>query len=126
MKKLYGMRTYVQSAGVRNDLDIDGFAVAVCKEIGVELSRHQARSFDEMHERGEELTGFDLVIALSPSSQREALELSRFSHTDVEFWPIIDPTGIGEGRESKLIAYRQARDMIRDRIIGRFGNPEAA
>lgn len=124
MKKLYGMRCYVQSAGVTNDLEIDGFAVAVCQEIGVELSRHRARSFAEMHERGEELTGFDLVVALSPASQREALDLSRFAHTDVEFWPIIDPTGIGESREAKLIAYRQARDMIRDRIIERFGKPE--
>ena len=34
MKRLYGTRSYVQSAGVRNDLDIDGFSVAVCREIG--------------------------------------------------------------------------------------------
>ena len=37
MKKFYGHAAYVQSAGVRNDLDIDGFAIAVCAEIGVEL-----------------------------------------------------------------------------------------
>ena len=48
MKKLYGRRAYVQSAGVRNDLEVDGFAVAVCDEIGVELSRHRTRSFEEM------------------------------------------------------------------------------
>jgi len=48
MKKLYGMRCYIQSVGVKNDLEIDGFAIAVCEEIGVELSRHRSRSFDEM------------------------------------------------------------------------------
>ena len=40
MKKLYGTGTYVQSVGVINDLEIDGFSIAVCDEIGVELSRH--------------------------------------------------------------------------------------
>ena len=28
--------------GVENDLEIDGFAVTVCQEINVELSRHRA------------------------------------------------------------------------------------
>ena len=30
---------------------------------------------------------------------------------------------IGETREAKLTAYRQARDQIRDRMIARFGPP---
>ena len=42
MKKLYGTDTYVQSVGVINDLEIDGFSIAVCDEIGVELSRHRS------------------------------------------------------------------------------------
>ena len=121
MKKLYGHRAYVQSAGVKNDLEIDGFAVAVCKEIGVELSRHRVRSFDEMRDWGDDLSGFDLVVALSPASQRRALDLTRFYHLTVEYWPILDPTGLGETREAKLAAYRQARDQIRERMVGRFG-----
>ena len=121
MKQLYGTRTYVQSAGVKNDLEIDGFAVAVCKEIGIELSRHRSRSFEEMQEWGDDLSGFDLIVALSPASQRMALELTRWYHLTVEYWPILDPTGLGETREAKLSAYRQARDQIRDRMVGRFG-----
>jgi arsenate reductase len=125
MKKFYGRQTYVQSAGVFNDMEIDGFSVAVCKEIGVELSRHRSRSFEEMREWGDDLGQFDLVIALSPASQRQALELTRYYHLTVEYWPILDPTGIGETREAKLAAYRQARDQIRDRMIARFGEPSA-
>lgn len=125
MKKLYGQRAYVQSAGVHNDMEIDGFSVAVCKELGIELDRHRSRSFEEMQEWGDDLGQFDLIIALSPASQRQALELTRYFHMDVEYWPIIDPTAIGETREAKLQAYRQARDMIRDRMIARFGPPEA-
>jgi protein-tyrosine-phosphatase len=124
MKKFYGKRVYVQSAGVSNDLEIDGFAVAVCKEIGVDLHRHQSRSFDEMQEWGDDLSGFDLVVALSPASQRRALDLTRLFHLEVEYWPILDPTGLGEDRESKLAAYRQTRDQIVERLLARFGPPD--
>ena len=123
MKKFYGQRAYVQSAGVRNDMEIDGFAVAVSDEIGVELSRHRSRSFDEMVQWGDDLSGFDLIVALSPASQRRAQELTRYSHTAVEYWPVLDPTGIGEDRETRLAAYRQTRDQIRKRMLDRFGPP---
>jgi arsenate reductase len=126
MKKFYGHRAYVQSAGVRNDIEIDGFAVAVCAELGVELDRHRVRSFDEMEQWGDDLSGFDLIIALSPASQRRALDMTRHFHIDVEYWPILDPTGLGETREAKLAAYRQARDQIIERMIARFGQPTEA
>jgi protein-tyrosine-phosphatase len=123
MKKFYGQRAYVQSAGVHNDLEIDGFAIAVSAEIGLEVERHRSRSFEEMAQWGDDLAGFDLIVALSPASQRAALELTRFAHIDVEYWPIMDPTGLGEGREAKLAAYRQTRDQIRTRMLDRFGPP---
>ena len=125
MKKFYGTDVYVQSAGVRSDMDIDGFAVTVCDELDIELHRHRSRSFEEMQEWGDDLSGFDLVIALSPASQRHALELTRFFHLDVEYWPILDPTGLGESREDKLAAYRQTRDQIIDRLQMRFGPPRS-
>lgn len=121
MKKFYGTGTYVQSAGVKNDMEIDGFSIAVCQEIDVELSRHRSRSFDEMEDWGDDLSSFDLVIALSPASQRRALELTRFYHLDVEYWPILDPTGLGETREAKLESYRAARDQIITRLTDRWG-----
>lgn len=126
MKQLYGRAAYVQSAGVRNDLEIDGFAVAVCREAGIELDRHRSRSFEEMRQYGDDLSGFDLIVALSPASQRQALELTRQYHLEVEYWPIMDPTAIGETREAKLQAYRQTRDQIRAKMLERFGAPEAA
>ena len=66
MKKFYGTDTYVQSVGVHNDLEIDGFTIAVCQEMDVELSRHRSRSFDEMEQWGDDLSSFDLVVALPP------------------------------------------------------------
>ena len=126
MKKLYGTDTYVQSVGVINDLEIDGFSIAVCEEIGVELSRHRSRSFDEMERWGDDLSSFDLIVALSPASQRRALELTRLFHLTVEYWPILDPTGIGETREMKLVSYRQTRDQIKSKLREKWGQFELA
>ena len=125
MKKFYGQKTYIQSAGVHNDLEIDGFAIAVCNELGIELARHRSRSFDEMQQWGDDLSGFELIVALSPASQRQALEFTRYFQLDVEYWPTLDPTGIGEGRDAKLSAYRQARDQISTRMLARFGPADA-
>ena len=126
MKKLYGTGTYVQSVGVINDLEIDGFSIAVCEEIGVELSRHRSRSFDEMERWGDDLSSFDLIVALSPASQRRALELTHLFHLTVEYWPILDPTGIGETREMKLVSYRQTRDQIESKLREKWGQFELA
>jgi protein-tyrosine-phosphatase len=121
MKKLYGTQCYIQSVGVKNDLEIDGFSIAVCVELGVELSRHRSRSFDEMEDWGDDLSSFDLVLALSPASQRRALDLTQFYHIEVEYWPILDPTGLGDNRDACMALYRQARDQIKDHLIARWG-----
>mgnify|MGYP000628026423 CR=1 FL=1 len=123
MKKLYGTGTYVQSVGVTNDMEIDGFSIAVCQEMDVELGRHRSRSFDEMEDWGDDLSSFDLIVALSPASQRKAMELTRFYHLEVEYWPIMDPSGMGEARDAKLERFRQTRDQIKERMIARFGEP---
>lgn len=123
MKRFYGQRAYVQSAGVRSDREIDGFTVAVTGEVGVELDRHRVRSFDEMEQWGDDLAQFDLIVALTPASQRRALELTRHAHIDIEYWPIMDPAGLGETREARLAAYRETREQIRTRMLDRFGPP---
>ena len=125
MKKFYGTDTYVQSAGVKSDMDIDGFSIAVCREIGVELDRHRTRSFDEMEQWGDDLSSFDLVVALSPASQRRALDLTRVFHLDVAYWPIMDPTGLAETRAAKMDAYRQTRDQIITHLTALWGEPRS-
>jgi protein-tyrosine-phosphatase len=121
MKKFYGHETYVQSAGVKGDMEIDGFAITVCAELEVELSRHRTRSFDQMEQWGDDLSSFDIIVALSPAAQRRALELTRYHHLDVVYWPILDPTGLGETREAKLAQYREARDQIIERMKALWG-----
>ena len=124
MKKYYGTRIYVQSAGVRNELEVDGFSVAVCSEIDVKLERHRTRSFHDMEAWGDRIDAYDLVVALSPAAMRQAQEYTRWHALEVEYWPIFDPTGLGETREAKLAVYRQTRDQIAARIRARFGPPD--
>ena len=124
MKKFYGTEAYVQSAGVKSDMEIDGFAITVCREIGVELERHRVRNFDQMAEWGDDLSSFDLIVALSPASQSRARDLTRVYHLDVVYWPVSDPTGLAEGREARLDAYRQSRDEIVAHLIARWGDPD--
>ncbi|PYE82494.1 low molecular weight phosphatase family protein [Pseudoroseicyclus aestuarii] len=122
MKKLYGEACYVQSVGLRSDAEIDGFAIAVCAEIGVELSRHRSRSFDGLIEEGDDLSSYDLVVALSEASRHRAEALAERWHMAVEYWPLPDPgaPGAGEGREARLDATRRIRDAIQARLKARW------
>ena len=120
MKKLAGTQIFVQSAGVKSDHDIDGFAVAVCKELDIELSKHKARSFEELEDWGDQLDSFDLVVALSPTSYRRITNLTKDHAVDVEYWETADPTGTGDNRDAKLASYRAVRDDIIANIKQRF------
>ena len=114
MKYLHGGQIYVQSVGVR-PTEVDPFVVAVLDEIGIDLSRHRARSFDELED-----DYFDLVISLSPEAQHRAVELTRTSSCEIEFWPVLDPSFTEGTREMKLDAYRTLRDDLLARLIRRF------
>ena len=120
MKDLHGQRVFVQSAGITEELEIDGFMISVAAEIGIDISRHRSRSFDQMEEWGDDLGAYDRIIALSPGAQRQALERTRDYHVDVTYWPTLDPTGLGTKREEILANYRQTRDQLRERILEEF------
>jgi protein-tyrosine-phosphatase len=114
LKHLHGRRIYVDSVGVREGA-VDPFAVAVMDEIGMDISRHRAKSFDDLED-----TSYDLVVSLSPEAQHRAVELTRTMACDVEFWPMFDPTAVEGSREEMLNGYRMVRDMLRRRILERF------
>jgi len=120
MKKYYGDRVYVQSAGVTQDMEIDGFAIAVCAEIGIELSRHRTRVMNDKGMFGEELSSFDTIVAMSPRAHDLARQSAEFHAITVEYWPTSDPTGGSGNRESRLERYRNTRDEIIRWILDRY------
>ena len=115
MKFLHGHHIFVDSVGVRS-ADVDGFAIAVMDEIGIDLSKHNAKTFDDLED-----TYFDSVITLSPEAQHRAIELTRVMACDLEFWNTLDPSLVeSEDRNVRLEAYRQVRDQLMQRIKTRF------
>jgi protein-tyrosine-phosphatase len=114
LKHLQGRRIYVDSVGVR-EAEIDPFAVVVMDEIGIDISKHRAKTFEDLED-----TSFDLVVSLSPEAQHSAVELTRTMACEVEFWPVLDPTAVEGSREEMLRAYRLVRDHLKNRILERF------
>jgi protein-tyrosine-phosphatase len=115
--QLFGRTVYVGSAGVRKG-ELDPFAVAVMAEIGVDIGRHRPMTFEELDEL--EGLNFDLIVTLSPEAHHRALELTRTSAVDIEYWPTVDPTDTEGSREQRLNAYRAVRDQLLNRIRERF------
>ena len=119
-KQLYGKTLYVASAGVHKGT-LDPFAVEVMEEIGVDIARHKPMTIEELDEL--EGLNFDLIVTLSPPAHHKALELTRTSAAQVEYWPTADPTVAEGSREQRLEAYRAVRDQLLAHIRARFGQP---
>lgn len=114
LKQLQRSRIFVDSAGLRSE-PVDAFAVAAMAEIGIDLSRHRSKSFDDLED-----TSFDLIVTLSPEAHHRALEFTRAMAVEVEYWPTFDPTIVEGSRSIRLEAYRSVRDGLWDRIAARF------
>jgi protein-tyrosine-phosphatase len=117
-RHFFGRSTYVQSAGVRKG-ETDPFMVAVLDEIGIDASKHRPRTLAELEDW--EGLNFDLIVSLSPEAHHQALELTRTSAAEVEYWPTQDPTAVTGSREQMLDAYRDVRDGLIKRIKERLG-----
>lgn len=114
LKHLLGHRIYVDSAGVREGAP-NGFMIAVMEELGIDMSKHRTKTFDQLQD-----SSFDLIVTLSPEAQHRAVEMTRTMACEVEFWPTIDPTHVEGSREVQLQAYRQVRDSLLERLKTRF------
>ena len=115
--QIFGRSIYVGSAGVRKG-ELDPFAVAVMEEIGVDISHHKPATFEELEDW--EGLNFDLIVTLTPQAHHRALELTRTSAVDVEYWPTPDPSAVEGSRAQLLDAYRELRDQLLARIRERF------
>lgn len=123
LKQLVGTRIFVDSCGLRrakfdpdeDDMEVDPLAAEVMQQLGVDLSRHHCKVFDDLED-----DSFDLVISLTPEAQHRAVELARGRSAEIEYWPTPDPTLVEGSREHRLEAYRQVRDGLAHRIRARF------
>ena len=119
-KSLFGRRIFVQSAGVFDTLEIDGFTIKVCDEINVTLSEHRVRSLREMEKEGGFIGSFDLIIPLTKESSEEAYKYSTYSSVNIEDWIVDEPVKVENDINQTLFSYRKTRDIIFDKIKNRF------
>ena len=119
-KSLVGRKVFVQSAGIFDTLEIDGFTVKVCDEINVKLSKHRVRSLREMEKEGGFIGSFDLIIPLTKESSEEVYKYSAYSSVMIEDWTVDEPIQYENDIGQTLSSYRLIRDIIFDKIIERF------
>ena len=118
MKHYYGAEVFIDSVGTRTQ-ELDGFAIVAMAEIGIDITAHKAKTFDDLED-----TSYDLVISLSPEAQHKAVDLTRYMACEVEFWNTFDPSIIEGSREVRLEAYRKVRDELVKRIRDRFSDED--
>jgi protein-tyrosine-phosphatase len=116
-KRLYGQASYIDSVGVRASM-VDGMAAAALDELGIDVHRHHAKTFDDV-----DPSSFELIVTLSPEAHHQALEFTRGTAAEVEYWPVMDPSVVEGSRDMRLSAYRSTRDQILARLKARFGAP---
>lgn len=116
LKHYHGRRIFVDSVGARPDGNgVDPFAVAIMAEMGLDLSAHKPKSFDELED-----DSFDLIITLEPMAQHRAIEMTRTAAVELEYWPTPDPTAVRGSRDQRMEAYRDVRQYLIGRILERF------
>ena len=119
MKHFYGHKVYIASCGVKPG-ESDPFVPIVMDEIGIEMGKLRAQSFEDLED-----TSFDVVVSLSPEAHHRALEMTRTMSIEAEYWPTLDPSLTAGNREQILDGYRALRDGLIKRIRERFGSVSA-
>ena len=84
-------------------------AIAVMKEIGIDISGHWSKSVDEF--QGQE---FDYAITVCGHANAVCPVFP--GGTERLHWPFEDPAAVEGSEEERLAAFRSIRDQIRVRI----------
>ena len=91
--------------------DVRPEAVAVLKEIGIDISGHRSKNVSEIPP-----SDVDTVVTLCAEEECPVfLGKARRLH-----WGLPDPTSAGDTEEARMNAFRQTRDELRRRIAGFF------
>jgi arsenate reductase len=109
LRHLAGDRFEVFSAGLSPSY-VRPNAITVMNELGIDISNHRSKSLNEFLD-----TPFDYVITVCDhASERCPIFPGPAKRIH---WSIDDPVAAG-GEEAQLEAFRQARNDLRQRILG--------
>lgn len=108
LRNMAGDRIDVASAGVA-PTHVRPEAVEAMKEIGIDISNHRSKSIDEFITQP-----FDYVITVCDSANQQCPMFAGASHRI--HWSIEDPAAVAGNDETRLAAFRQVRNELKQRM----------
>ena len=100
----------VFSAGTRASF-VRPEAIAVMREIGIDISGHRSKSVDEFAGQS-----FDYVVTVCDHARDNCPVFP--GNAQRIHWSLEDPAAVEGDEEARLQAFRRIRDQIRDRVAG--------
>jgi len=88
-------------------------AIAVMKEIGIDISGHRSKSMDEFSGQA-----FDYVVTVCDSA-RDACPVFPAGSQRIH-WSFADPAAVEGSEAERLSAFRRTRDQIHARVVAFF------
>lgn len=108
LRHMAGDRFEVASAGTHPSL-VRPEAIAVMRELGVDISGHRSKSLDEFRDQS-----FDFVITVCDQA-RQSCPVFPGAPRQIH-WSLEDPAAAAGGDEERLAVFRRVRDELRERI----------
>ncbi len=105
-RSLSGSHIEVYSAGSKPTDKVNPYAIAVMKEIGIDISHHTPKGIEALP------TDLDLLITVCSNAAEECPMLPGYK---VIHWNLPDPASVDGDEENKLTAFREIRDEIKRR-----------
>ncbi len=108
LREMAGERVEVLSAGVAPS-QVRPEAIAAMKEIGIDISGHRSKSIDEFATQA-----FDYVITVCDNANQHCPTFAGPSQRI--HWNVEDPAAVEGDEQTRLDAFRQARDELQGRL----------
>lgn len=108
LRHLDGSRFEVASAGT-HPVGLNPRAVAVMREIGIDISRHRSKRLEELSQRR-----FDFAITVCDRAKETCPIFP--GATSVLHWSFDDPAEAEGDEEARLAVFRRVRDEIAERV----------
>lgn len=108
LRDLAGDRFEVYSAGVSPSL-VRPEAIAAMREIGIDISHHRSKSIDEFLGQS-----FDYVITVCDNANQQCPTFP--GKAERIHWSILDPAEVNGDANTRMAAFRSARDELRERL----------
>ena len=108
LREMAGQRFDVSSAGV-SPSNVRPEAIAVMREIGIDISQHRSKSVDEFINQE-----FDYVITVCDNAREQCPVFT--GQTKQIHWSFDDPAAAQGDEHAKLAVFRRVRDEIDEHL----------